>query len=481
MRLVTSYRLPVLSCWLLVVSFSTLWAGWKKEIIYSGTGRDAAIHLVLGKGRNDDTMRIYWTSNDSLLREATYRNGGWNIDTVGLGAGPIVIALAADDEKYRVYTSKDDLLLEYSWFWFGRWEERNFKMPDRICDLASGRLRNDDTMRLYLTVGSWGGTHLYEFSRFLHRLPRWSKSLVDSGPYGFGPLIIEIGKNDDTLRIYSEASTPCLTGFYEITFSPEGWKRGECFFGPDDWTTPYYSSGGLCVGDGRGDGIVRIYAGGSFGMMGVEDAWIDEYTWVESTWVFTSLVYGWWEEPGGDHPDIGSISIGEGRGDDTIRVYAHIFGYGANPPGLHEFTYHPQGWKEEFVVPTEVWSISFGEARHNDTTHFYGIVGNSIVEFTWSLEGVKEKVQGSEFKVLGLRIEPNPTNAIANISYYTAGNEPVTLKIYDASGKLVETLINNRQIAGYQTAFWKSKKAGVYFCQLNIKDKTITRKVVVLR
>jgi len=78
---------------------------------------------------------------------------------------------------------------------------------------------------------------------------------------------------------------------------------------------------------------------------------------------------------------------------------------------------------------------------------------------------------------------PNPFNATTKIGYdlATAGN--VTLKIYDISGRLVETLVDEHQDAGSYNLTWDASdiSSGVYFYKLSTADYSCTKKMNLLR
>lgn len=83
---------------------------------------------------------------------------------------------------------------------------------------------------------------------------------------------------------------------------------------------------------------------------------------------------------------------------------------------------------------------------------------------------------------------PNPFNPETTIEYTIEKDCYVTLKIYNLSGQLIKTLINEYQIAGHHTIIWygdndagEEVASGVYFYQLKAGDKAATKKMVVLK
>jgi Tol biopolymer transport system component len=82
---------------------------------------------------------------------------------------------------------------------------------------------------------------------------------------------------------------------------------------------------------------------------------------------------------------------------------------------------------------------------------------------------------------------PNPTTGRLSIRYGIPRATKATLKVYDITGKLTRTLINNQQAKpGYYTQVWNCRDnrnrrvaAGVYFYRLTADKTSKTRKLVV--
>ncbi|MEO8210146.1 MAG: T9SS type A sorting domain-containing protein, partial [bacterium] len=78
---------------------------------------------------------------------------------------------------------------------------------------------------------------------------------------------------------------------------------------------------------------------------------------------------------------------------------------------------------------------------------------------------------------------PNPFNPKTVISYQLAVSNFVTLKVYDAMGKEVATLVNQKQNSGrYQVNFEGSNfSSGVYFYKLNTGGFTDTKRMILIK
>ncbi len=83
---------------------------------------------------------------------------------------------------------------------------------------------------------------------------------------------------------------------------------------------------------------------------------------------------------------------------------------------------------------------------------------------------------------------PNPFNPTTRISYELAQATAVNLTIYDLSGKLVKTLISDRQKEGIYAVHWdgtddhcRPVSSGIYFSKLQTESNVQTLKMVLLK
>ena len=80
-------------------------------------------------------------------------------------------------------------------------------------------------------------------------------------------------------------------------------------------------------------------------------------------------------------------------------------------------------------------------------------------------------------------IYPNPFNPTTTIRYGLNQNAIIQISIYDINGRLITTLINEFQIAGYHSITWdaSSYSSGIYFLKMSVKNFTATRKLVLFK
>lgn len=78
---------------------------------------------------------------------------------------------------------------------------------------------------------------------------------------------------------------------------------------------------------------------------------------------------------------------------------------------------------------------------------------------------------------------PNPFNNITSIQFNIPENSFVTLKVFDASGKLATILVNEYKLSGkYESKFDASKlPGGIYFYTIQAGNFVKTRKMVVMK
>jgi len=156
----------------------------------------------------------------------------------------------------------------------------------------------------------------------------------------------------------------------------------------------------------------------------------------------------------------------------------------------------------EYVVASDLWNqlpdyTPFTIARNNYAVYRDGYNelyvcgggmsgGFSGSNQTWKLPwqtGVAEQ-PGDEIPMrLGFAPMVNPTRNHAVISYHITQPGMVSLKVYDRTGRLVETLVNNTQNAGTQTVTWDARKMsnGVYFLRLQADNQTAVHKLILVK
>ena len=78
---------------------------------------------------------------------------------------------------------------------------------------------------------------------------------------------------------------------------------------------------------------------------------------------------------------------------------------------------------------------------------------------------------------------PNPFKISTKISFSLPHPEKVKIQIYNLKGQLIETLLDENKHAGSHTLEWNAENAssGIYFMKLLTKERSIVRKLVIIK
>ena len=83
---------------------------------------------------------------------------------------------------------------------------------------------------------------------------------------------------------------------------------------------------------------------------------------------------------------------------------------------------------------------------------------------------------------------PNPFNPDTGIRYYLPRRGPVTLDIYDLTGRLVARLVQGEQAEGYHLARWNGRTgngipaaSGAYLSVLTTREGSVSKKMILVR
>lgn len=78
---------------------------------------------------------------------------------------------------------------------------------------------------------------------------------------------------------------------------------------------------------------------------------------------------------------------------------------------------------------------------------------------------------------------PNPFNSVTKISYQLSEPTFINLAVFDVNGRLVETLVNANNNAGFHSIEWKANdmSSGLYFYRLKTSNYTEVKKCLILK
>jgi hypothetical protein len=170
----------------------------------------------------------------------------------------------------------------------------------------------------------------------------------------------------------------------------------------------------------------------------------------------------------------------------SFWVKATVGGY---VDSLHEYGLRPneslQVTFADWTVPPDdstAYTLTICTYQADDVDSTNDCLSKSI--FAYSPVGVEEQaIRRPQTLQFGLnKNHPNPVYHKTLISYSLPHASEVTLAIYDITGRLVETLVNETQQPGIHQARWnrKANPSGVYFYGLKAGEFVDTRKMVVV-
>ncbi|MFA6364937.1 MAG: T9SS type A sorting domain-containing protein [Candidatus Paceibacterota bacterium] len=145
-------------------------------------------------------------------------------------------------------------------------------------------------------------------------------------------------------------------------------------------------------------------------------------------------------------------------------------------------------WGYSSASVSTVYGVCFNEKGNMLVTgyEYGGNFGNLHLEkyAVDNVTGVKEITLPTVPKVFALSQNyPNPFNPSTVIHYAVPHTSEVSLIVYDALGREVETLVRERKNAGeYEVRFTASSlPSGIYFYRLQTADRTETKKMILLK
>lgn len=128
------------------------------------------------------------------------------------------------------------------------------------------------------------------------------------------------------------------------------------------------------------------------------------------------------------------------------------------------------------------WGYNLNRFRiMSDTLGF--ALGRGIFKYTRETVGVQEIFSEIPERVYLRQNYPNPFNPETRINYEVRLAGLITLKVYDALGNEIATLVNEKKTPGIYTAdfFGSSLPSGVYYYKISLADYSDTRKMVLVK
>lgn len=129
----------------------------------------------------------------------------------------------------------------------------------------------------------------------------------------------------------------------------------------------------------------------------------------------------------------------------------------------------------------EVGAVLVSSLPGADTSQ-YLVADAVMLKRAVEVSGIKEiSVVPEAFRLF--QNYPNPFNPTTTIDYRLPVSGFVTLRVYDAIGRIVETLVDRVEAAGSHSVTFDASRmsSGVYFCRLNADGHSAVRKMLMIK
>lgn len=173
----------------------------------------------------------------------------------------------------------------------------------------------------------------------------------------------------------------------------------------------------------------------------------------------------------------------------TVKFKIEQFENNQNYLSVDAVTTQSDGWEE--------LTFNFYDLDEIPESDLYGRIaifpdmGSDTAEDEWFIDdvmfvnpetGVEDASPAADYK-LAVTNYPNPFNPATTIAYELANASDVTLNVFNVSGKLVQTLVDERKQAGaYSVQFDASElPSGVYVYQLAAGDQVVSHKMLLVK
>ena len=149
-------------------------------------------------------------------------------------------------------------------------------------------------------------------------------------------------------------------------------------------------------------------------------------------------------------------------------------------------------WAEEMLIGWHFSDpVSVKETDRNDAVYAIQYNRNPFIDHPEYVLMVYDptSVEGGEFQMVSAILcqnVPNPFSGMTTIGLTLPETAMVSIAIYDISGKLINTVVENSHLSeGYHEVTWNGRTssgepaaAGIYFCRLSTPSGTITLRML---
>jgi hypothetical protein len=153
--------------------------------------------------------------------------------------------------------------------------------------------------------------------------------------------------------------------------------------------------------------------------------------------------------------------------------------------GYHEYGIDLDGYMVGDEIDLRLYSLDKGEELFvgmelDNSQYGVGPLSSGKVSVTDMLAVPEEFILSQNY--------PNPFNPSTTISFSVPAEGNVVVSIYDITGRLVNTLVNENMSSGYHSVVWdgadmtgESVSAGLYIYSLQAEGVSLTRKMVLMK
>ncbi|MGH7595096.1 MAG: Kelch repeat-containing protein [bacterium] len=176
----------------------------------------------------------------------------------------------------------------------------------------------------------------------------------------------------------------------------------------------------------------------------------------------------------------------------AAALHGKLYVFGGEIPGVfpqvEEYDPAKNSWRQMAPMPLPRHGI--GAATVADTIFIIGggpvqgfgvsnVNSGFVVSPTTAVRGEAKAPQ--DFALY--QNYPNPFNPSTMIRFVVPSHGPVTLKIFNALGNEIATLVNGKIEAGAHETLWQAGQvpAGIYFYRLQTQNQSLTRKLIIIK
>ena len=139
-----------------------------------------------------------------------------------------------------------------------------------------------------------------------------------------------------------------------------------------------------------------------------------------------------------------------------------------------------QGINTDYLLRSDTTSCYYGSNISPNANDCF-VKGECVYGCEVEMATINENVFPQNFGIH--QIYPNPFNPITTIRYGLNQNANIQVLIYDIKGRVITTLIDGFQTAGYHSVIWDASKfsSGIYFLNMSAGEIAETKKMVLIK